>query len=155
MRLVVTGPESSGTSMVSRIFRQAGAEVVHRSATYNKDHSDLRSLIRDWCDATIVVFRDPFATMASQRWTGRPFAKLQYGYRELFYALADAPVSVFVINYEQLILDQKSINPLLEHLRLNPSLVTEDIRNENDKYIVATDKFLTSISLTPIWWRDV
>lgn len=70
MRVLVTGCESSGTSLTARILRQAGAEVMHRSATYDGKFPDLKSLgkaLAKACDVVVVVFRDPFSALASQR----------------------------------------------------------------------------------------
>lgn len=134
IRVLVTGPESSGTSLVSRIFRQAGASVIHRSATYAEEYASLRATARQECDAIAVVFRDPYATMASQMWTGRAYDKLQQGYREIFFALDGLSVPMWVITYESLLLNPQSINPLLSVWGLNPTLVTEQITNENEKH---------------------
>lgn len=133
MRVLVTGPESSGTTLTSRIFVQAGAEVVHRSATWNRRYPDLRIAAKE-CDAVIIVFRDPFATMQSQAWTERAYEKLQEGYECIFVALTYYSKPRFVITYEQLVLEPLSIVPILEVLGLDPTRITEEIRNENKKY---------------------
>ncbi len=132
--VLVTGPESSGTSLVSKILRQAGANVFHRSATYKGDWPDLRSLALD-CAYIVVVFRDPACTMKSQRDQGfLSWDKLQLGYNELFRALADIRKVIFVVTYEQLVLNPRSIDFVLVAMGLNPSAVTEQVRDENAKY---------------------
>ncbi len=121
--------------MTSRIFRQAGAEVFHCSATYRGHYPDLKALAYT-CDAIIVVFRDPYATMRSQDWTGNPLKKLRDGYRELFTCLSDVTDQTFVITYEQLLLNPTSIHRLLDLLGLDASAVYEEIRDENRKHYV-------------------
>lgn len=135
---LVTGPESSGTSLVSRILRRAGAEVCHRSATYGERWQSLRELA-DTCDVVVIVFRDPFSTMASQEAEGLDMKpaldKLRRGYREIFGSLLGSTDRVFVVTYEQLVLDRASIVPLLSHLGLDVNAaVAEEVTNENTKY---------------------
>jgi hypothetical protein len=137
MRITVTGPESSGTSLVSRIFRDAGAEVFHRSATFHDDWMDLVPLV-DSCAAMIVVYRDPVATIKSQVAQGLTYGqarvKLQCGYYEIACAIRLVSVPVWCITYEALVLDRSSIRPLLALLGLDGSMPIEEIRNENIKH---------------------
>lgn len=138
MKIVVTGPESSGTSLVSRILRDAGAEVFHRSATFRDDWVNLTALA-DKCDTMIVVYRDPMATMKSQEAEGllpfQAYIKLRSGYLEIAYATRLVTVPVWCITYEQLVLDSNSIRPLLAYLGLNADVDIEEVRNENAKYV--------------------
>jgi hypothetical protein len=134
VKVLVTGPESSGTSLVARILRSAGAEVCHRSATYDEDCPDMRRCAMHTCDAVVVIFRDPFATMKSQEWTGRAYAKLQEGYHELFFALMDLPIPIYCITYEGLVLNKWSIANLLDALGLNTNIEYEEITDENGKH---------------------
>lgn len=138
MKVVVTGPESSGTSLVSRIFRAAGAEVFHRSATYRNNWPNLVTLT-DSCDAMIVVYRDPVATMKSQQAQGltadEACSKLRDGYCVIAWTLRLVSVPVWCITYEQLVLDCNSIRPLLDELSLNADVDIEEVRNENAKYV--------------------
>jgi hypothetical protein len=120
--------------LVSRIFQQAGASTVHRSATYAEDYPSLRLTAVFECDAIVVVFRDPYSTMSSQRWSGRAYEKLMEGYQEIFYSLTDINKPMWVLTYEQLVLNPASINPLLKAWGLDPSLVTEEITNQNTKH---------------------
>lgn len=140
MKVVVTGPESSGTSLVSRIFRSAGADVYHRSATYRDEWMMLVPLA-DACDAMIVVYRDPIATMKSQQAEGLSYhdaqAKLRAGYLEIACAIRLVTVPVWCVTYEQLVLDSNSIRPLLANLELDSNVDIEQVRNENTKYGVA------------------
>lgn len=129
----MTGPESSGTTMLSRMLRQAGAEVAHRSATWGEEYRDFKAIAHE-CDATIIIFRDPICTMSSQAWARDPYGKLQDGYDEIFEALWGYEKPRYVITYEQLVLNPASLNPILEHLGLDPDLVEEEVRNENAKY---------------------
>lgn len=137
MKVVVTGPESSGTSLVSRILHDAGAQVFHRSATYREDWPNLVQLA-DSCDAMIVVYRDPIATMKSQQAQGlltdQARNKLRDGYYQISWAVRLVSVPIWCITYEQLVLDSNSIRPLLELLGLNADVHIEEVRNENAKY---------------------
>jgi len=132
--LLVTGPESSGTSLVTRMLRAAGGVVAHRSATYPDDWADLPALAAD-CEAVIMVYRDPFATMASQIAGGlspnEAWRKLQDGYRQL---AAIAHRRVYCLTYEQLVLEPESIRPLLTDLGLDAAVVLEPVTNENVKH---------------------
>lgn len=137
MRVLVTGCESSGTSLVARILRSAGANVMHRSATYDDEFPDLKSLAVEY-DVVVVVFRDPFSTMASQRAKGlsevEAMRKLRRGYDELFKAFYCVTRPLFCITYEQLVLDSDSVRPLLWLLGLDDDAVIEKVRDENAKY---------------------
>jgi hypothetical protein len=137
--VVVTGPESSGTSLVSRILRSAGAQVFHRSATYADDYADLPALCAG-ADAVVVVFRDPVATMLSQMRQGlshdEAAQKLRAGYREIAAVLRDLhSVIIYCMTYEQLVLDADSIRPLLRLLSLHADVTIEPVLNENRKYV--------------------
>lgn len=136
VRVLVTGPESSGTTLLARIFELAGADkVYHRSATYAGDYPAMRPLANHECDAVMVIFRNPMVTMASQHWAADPAQKLQRGYHEIFRALADIDTPVFVVSYEQIIWRPQSLGPLLYTLGLNPDAIHEiEIRDENAKY---------------------
>lgn len=137
MKVVVTGPESSGTSLVSRIFRDAGAQVFHRSATYGDQWQSLVELA-DSCDAMVVVYRDPIATGRSQQAQGlTPFqagVKLGDGYYNIACAIRLVSVPVVCITYEQLVLDSNSIRPLLVVMGLDADVQIEEVTNENAKY---------------------
>lgn len=137
MRITVTGPESSGTSLVARILADAGAEVFHRSATFSDRWPSLTKLA-DSCDAMIVVFRDPISTLESQRAQGLSHGdasiKLVMGYYEIADAIKLVSVPTWCVTYEQLVLDPNSIRPLLRRLGLDADVDIEDITNENVKY---------------------
>jgi hypothetical protein len=139
--VVVTGPESSGTSLVSRILRGAGAQVFHRSATFTDDYADLPALCAD-ADAVVIVYRDPVATMQSQMRQGltehQALQKLRHGYREIAAVMRDLhSVAIYCVTYEQLVLDPDSIRPLLTLLGLRADTPIEQVRDENRKYAVA------------------
>lgn len=137
-RVLVTGPESSGTSLVSRIFRSAGADVVHQSATYDDGTGSLIAKART-CDWIVVVVRDPYATSRSQRQacglTPQAAAfKLGDGYYQIANLIARTMLPVVFITYEQLVLDVESIRPTLHALDLKQPDTLEPVRNENVKY---------------------
>jgi hypothetical protein len=137
--VVVTGPESSGTSLVSRILRSAGAQVHHRSATFADDYPDLPAVCAD-ADAVVIVFRDPIATMGSQMNSGltehKAAQKLRHGYRELAAVMGELhSVAIYCMTYEQLVLDPNSIRPLLGLLGLRSDGPIEPVNNENRKYV--------------------
>lgn len=134
MRVLVTGPESSGTSLVSRIFRAAGAEVSHRSATYTNDWPDLPALAAE-CHETVVVYRDPVATLRSgvrQGLSGaEAYIRLREGYCNIAELLSLPNLEVWCVTYEQLVLDPNSIRPLLWLFGLNGDAEIEPITNQN------------------------
>jgi len=137
MRVLVTGPESSGTSLVSRIFRAAGADVAHRSATYRNDWADLPALAAA-CDETVVVYRDPMATLRSGVRQGLYYAdaldRLHDGYRNIADLFTLRRVRVWCVTYEQLVLDQDSIRPLLYILGLDGGVEFELVTNQNAQH---------------------
>jgi hypothetical protein len=94
--------------------------------------------LADACDAMIVVFRDPIATMKSQQAEGltqyEADSKLRSGYYEIACAIRLVSVPVYCITYEQLVLDRNSIRPLLALLGLDADADIEEVRNENMKY---------------------
>jgi hypothetical protein len=78
VRVLVTGPESSGNRMLCRMVTEAGAHVLHHpmpmsthwrpgmpgtAATWDGHWSDFAAL--EW-DAALVVVRDPICTLAAQ-----------------------------------------------------------------------------------------
>jgi len=119
--------------MVSRIVRQAGADVAHRSATWEGDYPFL-SKIAQQCDRVLVVFRDPYAILQSQDFARDPHGKLMAGYQALFWMLCHTHTPLYVITYEQLILNPDSLDWILRRWGLNPDAVSEEIRDENAKY---------------------
>lgn len=145
MRVLVTGCESSGTSLVSRILLRAGASIAHRSATYEQDWPDLHALARE-CGAVVVIFRDPFSVMASQEEQGlvslRAYHKLRRGYFEMFSALRGIESPLYVLTYEQLVLNPDSIRPLLSVLGLDEDVQIEEVRDENAKYFAIQGPYL-------------
>lgn len=134
--MLVTGPESSGTSLVANIFTEAGADVAHRSATYDDGWTTSLGVLARECDAVVAVFRDPFVTMQSQRAQGaaEPEEKLRRAYHRLFGALRGLDVPLYILTYEQLVLNKHSIKPILRALGLNAGIEIEHVRDENYKY---------------------
>jgi hypothetical protein len=64
MRVLVTGPENSGTGAVAELLRQAGADVVHRAIPHVLDWNAAEEF-KDEVDRTVVVIRGLYAHVRS------------------------------------------------------------------------------------------
>lgn len=76
LRVLATGPESSGTKWVTKLLAEAGADAVHRSQPEGPDWVDLRAMLDHPAsgptapvppfDAAVVVVRGRLAHVRSQ-----------------------------------------------------------------------------------------
>lgn len=64
MRILVTGPESSGTRWLAELVAAGGAYAVHRSQPEGADWIDLEAMADDF-DAVVVSVRGCYAHLAS------------------------------------------------------------------------------------------
>lgn len=64
MRVLVTGPESSGTRWLTEFLRAAGADALHRSQPEGDDWIDLEEMLEDF-DAVVVIVRGLYANLTS------------------------------------------------------------------------------------------
>jgi len=71
VRVLVTGPESSGTRWLTELVSTAGAYAVHRSQPEGADWIDLEAMADEF-DATVVVIRGAYAHLASLTERVRP-----------------------------------------------------------------------------------
>lgn len=71
MRVLVTGPESSGTRWLTELVATAGAYAVHRSQPEGGDWIDVEAMADDF-DAVVVSVRGGYAHLASLEERVRP-----------------------------------------------------------------------------------
>ena len=69
MKILATGPESSGTRYVTALLKDGGANVLHRSQPEGVDWIDLAAMLGDF-DAVAVVIRGRLAQIRSQQFRG-------------------------------------------------------------------------------------
>lgn len=119
MKILVVGPESSGTHYTMDLLRKnvpPGGKVDHRSLPVTdldaRDQAwwpDLPRTVEDLkIDVVVVCFRHPWASMKGQVRAGwsasdeEARTKLQNSYRFVGHLLAEGKVPVVVITYEGL-----------------------------------------------------
>lgn len=64
MKVLVTGPESSGTNYLTGLVAEGGAEAVHRSQPEGADWIDMAAMLDNF-DAVVVVLRGRYAHLRS------------------------------------------------------------------------------------------
>lgn len=69
MKVLVTGPESSGTRWLTDYLTKAGADALHRSQPEGPDWIDLESMLGDF-DHVVVVVRGLLANVRSMEMRG-------------------------------------------------------------------------------------
>ena len=69
MKILVTGPESSGTRYVTALVKDAGGNVLHRSQPEGDTWVDVRAMLDDF-DAGVIVLRGRLAQVRSQQHRG-------------------------------------------------------------------------------------
>jgi hypothetical protein len=69
MKILATGPESSGTRYLTELLADAGADVLHRSQPEGVDWIDLAAMLDDF-DAIVVIVRGELAHLRSQQTRG-------------------------------------------------------------------------------------
>lgn len=69
MRVLCTGPESSGTRLLTRLVSNLGVEAIHRSIPHGKEWWAIKP--EDY-DRAIFICRDPFMTEISATEAGHP-----------------------------------------------------------------------------------
>lgn len=67
MKVLCTGPESSGTRLLTRLVGDLGVESIHRSVPHAKKWIDWPVV-----DKIIIIVRDPFITELSAEEAGHP-----------------------------------------------------------------------------------
>jgi hypothetical protein len=69
VKILATGPESSGTRYVTALLKDGGANVLHRSQPEGVDWIDVSAMLGDF-DAAVVVIRGRLAQIRSQQHRG-------------------------------------------------------------------------------------
>ena len=137
MRVLATGPESSGTNALTRLLAAGGADAVHLSQPEGPLWLDLEAML-DGFDAAVVVIRGFAAHKASlvRREIEPADGEARLRRRKALGRLA--PImghpKVTVVTYESLLeLEERRV--LLFVLGLDPAGAhVEEWANENGKY---------------------
>lgn len=137
MRILATGPESSGTNAMTRLLEAGGAEAVHRSQPEGPDWIDMEAMLEEF-DHIVIVIRGLSGHLASlQRREialsdGGAHAKRRKALSRLAPIMGHPHVTV--VTYESMC-ELEERYALLSGLRLDPEgAYAEDWINENRKY---------------------
>lgn len=154
MRIVVTGPESSGTRMLTRMLREAGGSVVHRPMPYGgkrkaKDANGRSvripgtavwpELVDDEPDVVVVVERDLRSTIRSQVEVGHvadedeALAAIRRAYLDIATQLAALKVPFWPVAYGAMSRPEARAD-LCGWLGLDAGKITTVWCNANAKY---------------------
>lgn len=69
MKILATGPESSGTRYVTALLKDGGGNVLHRSQPEGDTWVDVAAMLDDF-DAAVIVVRGRMAQLRSQQFRG-------------------------------------------------------------------------------------
>jgi hypothetical protein len=69
VKILATGPESSGTRYVTALLKDGGGNVLHRSQPEGVDWIDVAAMLDDF-DACVIVIRGRLAQIRSQQFRG-------------------------------------------------------------------------------------
>ncbi len=139
MKVLVTGPESSGTKMLSALLRQAGAEITHSSPNYKSEQDSTPHDMKSF-DAVVLIVRNGYCNIKSMidanhaedekeaKWmigNGLKFILTTHGlWTDNFY----------VTTYESIVHEPESLSKLCRSLGLDPSKITDKVGDGNAKY---------------------
>lgn len=121
MRVLATGPESSGTRYLAGLLAAGGADVLHRSQPEGGDWIDLRAMLDDF-DAAVVIVRGRLAQIRSQQTRGITHTDEEAAAKRRRALAAVAPIlgdeRVLLVTYESLA-DPAERRHLLAELKLD------------------------------------
>lgn len=133
MRVVCTGPESSGTRLLTQIVAGMGVEAVHRSIPQGNDWEWYQ---REDYDAAVVIVRD-FYPAARSKVTNRHCGDLGTSERELREAIAVIPMLPYrwtLVTFSNLVTrPEKVAEEIAEFLGVEVGPLPE-IRDANAKW---------------------
>lgn len=144
MRIVVTGPESSGTRLMARILETTEADVLHRTMPYKWDpHWPTEDDFGGFQpDVLLVMLRDEEITARSQLRRGHvpslrhAFENVDAGLRRLARWAAVHGVMCLFVSYEKLVADPRSaLTFLSSRLGIGYPNSSEAIVDGNAKYV--------------------
>lgn len=143
MRLLVCGPESSGTKMVASLLKQAGADVTHNSPNYRREEDSFPHTGENF-DAVVIVVRNWLPNVESMIDAGHADSFSQgremviNGLSDIIYGLKYSDLykrgKVYLVTYESIVHEPSSINFLCDELLLDFWKITDTIGNGNAKY---------------------
>ncbi len=138
MRILVTGPESSGTKLVASLLRQAGADVTHSSPKYRIEQG--KDLYDGYgFDATVLVIRNGYTNVLSMVDNGHEsnVSMAEWQIADDIYEILESLSSFFnvhVVTYEAIVHEPKAIEVLCETLGLDHTKITDTIGDGNSKW---------------------
>lgn len=122
VKILATGPESSGTRILTAMLEQAGAEAVHRSQPEGDDWIDLQAMCDDF-DHVVVIIRGALAHERSLQTCSVSTSDEQAHERRQRALRHIAPIlgrsNVTLVTYESLSSEHER-NHLLSSLGLQP-----------------------------------
>lgn len=130
MLVLCTGPESSGTRLLSRIVA-TGTAVVHRSIP----HGQTWWTLDDWRGPIVAIVREEFATCESALAAGHA-ATLDEAVerRQKAIQILQAREDVIWVQYERLVADPVGVTAEIGRALGVELTVPEPITDENRKY---------------------
>lgn len=138
MKVLATGPESSGTNALTRLLAAGGADAVHRSQPEGPDWIDLEAMLDDF-DRVVVVIRGRQGHLSSLRRREieveheAAVARRRKALARIGPILGDPRVEL--VTYESL-RELGERRALLEALELDPDgAEAEEWTDENGKYL--------------------
>ena len=138
-RILVTGPESSGTKMVCALLRQAGAVVTHSSPNYKSEQDSTPHDIGDFDDVVLVV-RNGFCNMKSMLDAGHAESEEEAAWmigNGLKFILTTHDLwtdNLHVVTYESLVHEEEALLTLCKTLGLDASKIVDKVGDGNAKY---------------------
>jgi hypothetical protein len=137
VKILATGPESSGTRYVTALLKDGGANVLHRSQPEGVDWIDVGAMLDDF-DACVIVIRGRLAQLRSQQHRGivttdeAAVTKCRRALRALAPVLGDE--RVVLVTYESLA-NPSERRHLLQTFGLDPGAADRQVfYDENSKH---------------------
>lgn len=137
MRVLATGPEASGTTILTHLLAAGGADALHRSQPEGPDWIDVEAMLDDF-DHTVVIVRGLVGNLASLQRKGLAETPEAAAARRRKALSRLAPIlghpRVTVVTYESL-REPAERRALLAGLGLDPAGADAiDWTDENRKY---------------------
>lgn len=157
-RILVAGPESSGTKMLAELLTRAGADVVHHSPNYRLWNGDEFHRARDF-DKVVIIVRNGFAnakSMVDNHHADSEDRGRVMQAQGLLSILSNlwAFSNVYFTTYEALVHEQPdSVYALIDQMELPLLPLNVSIGNGNAKYY-GGDYFRDARDLHERWSHD-
>lgn len=145
LRVLLAGPESSGTKMLAAILGQLGADVVHHSPNYWSWDGYEPHRAKSF-DAVVVLIRSGETTARSMLDSGHAanFHRarvMQASALLAIFSTLHSFANVHIVTYESLVYEPGALILLARNIGLNPDLPHDEVRNANVKYYGGEEVF--------------